>query len=92
MEEMERASRNLQCEASLVFVPPELADAHFLEGTGIRKTRPPILGVSAWQEAAAGIDPPRYYAVFQAAARRPCPTPDLTIPPPRALAPGVSRC
>ena len=53
MEEMERSSKNLQCEASLVFVPPELASEAFWKGLGYEKRAVHSLGVSAWQEAAA---------------------------------------
>ncbi len=53
VEEMERSSKNLQCEASLVFVPPELANETFWKGLGYEKRAPQSLGVTAWQEAAA---------------------------------------
>jgi dephospho-CoA kinase len=52
VEEMERSSRNLQCEASLVFVPPELANEPFWKSLGYEKRAPHALGVTAWQEAA----------------------------------------
>ena len=55
MEEMERSSKNLQCEASLVFVPPELASEAFWKGLGYEKRAVHSLGVSAWQEAAAEL-------------------------------------
>ncbi len=53
VEEMERASRDLQCEASLVFVPVDLArqDAVW-RGLGYEKRDPKSLSVLAWQEAA----------------------------------------
>lgn len=51
--EMERSSRDLQCEASLVFAPPELTR---LEGVwrklGYEPRKAETLGVQAWQEAA----------------------------------------
>ena len=53
IEEMERASRNLQCEASLVYVSSALAQANFWQGLGYEARSPQNLGVSAWQEAAA---------------------------------------
>jgi dephospho-CoA kinase len=51
--EMERASRDLQCEASLVFVSGDLA-AHLQlwQDLGYEQTNPQKLGVQAWQEAA----------------------------------------
>ena len=52
MEEMEQASRNLQCEASLVFVPAPLANEALWKGMGYEKRAPDSLSVSAWQEAA----------------------------------------
>jgi dephospho-CoA kinase len=52
IEEMERSSRNLQCEAALVFVPPAIADAPFWAKLGYETRVPQSLGVSAWQEAA----------------------------------------
>jgi dephospho-CoA kinase len=41
-----------QCEASLVFVPPELANEPFWKSLGYEKRAPHALGVTAWQEAA----------------------------------------
>jgi dephospho-CoA kinase len=52
IEEMERSSRNLQCEASLVFAVPTMADAIFWQKLGYEMRVPQSLGVSAWQEAA----------------------------------------
>jgi len=52
IEEMERSSRNLQCEASLIFAPPELASEALWKPLGYEKRTPQTLGVSAWQEAA----------------------------------------
>lgn len=52
VEEMERSSRNLQCEASLVFAPPALANEAFWKGLGYEKRTPLALSVTAWQEAA----------------------------------------
>jgi dephospho-CoA kinase len=52
-EEMERASRDLQCEASLVFVPTNLSGDHSLwDGLGYQQRTMQSLGVLAWQEAA----------------------------------------
>ena len=53
INEMEQASRDLQCEASLVFAPPELARQDGLWRTlGYEQRLPGRLGVIAWQEAA----------------------------------------
>lgn len=53
MREMELASRDLQCEASLLFVDPDLAGkADFWKGLGYERRAPETLGVLAWQEAA----------------------------------------
>ncbi|HVP22150.1 MAG TPA: dephospho-CoA kinase [Anaerolineaceae bacterium] len=51
--EMERASKDLQCEASLVFAPPELARYETIwRGLGYERRNPQSLSVLAWQEAA----------------------------------------
>lgn len=53
MSEVERASSELQCEASLLFLPPNLAA---LQGTwkqlGYEPRTPQSLGVQAWSDAA----------------------------------------
>ena len=51
--EMEKASRDLQCEASLIFVSPELANHENLwNQLGYERRAIESLGVVAWQEAA----------------------------------------
>jgi dephospho-CoA kinase len=51
--EMERASKDLQCEASLVFVPSNLAQLDALwKNLGYDRRTPQNLGVQAWKEAA----------------------------------------
>jgi dephospho-CoA kinase len=50
--EMERSSRDLQCEASLVFAPKYLSVDPVWKGLGYERRTPQSLGVSAWQEAA----------------------------------------
>jgi dephospho-CoA kinase len=51
--EVERASRELQCEASLLFLPPHLARAQDVwTGIGYEKRTIDSLGVRAWQDAA----------------------------------------
>jgi len=52
--EVERASSDLQCEVSLVFVRPELAKQDNLwRQMGYEQTAPQRLGVQAWKEAAS---------------------------------------
>jgi len=53
IQEMERSSKNLQCEASLVFAPTYLSDESFWKKLGYEKRTPSMLGVTAWQEAAS---------------------------------------
>ncbi len=53
IREMERASTDLQCEASLIFVPANLAKHDALwQSLGYEPRTPASLGVEAWQEAA----------------------------------------
>ncbi len=53
INEMERASKDLQCEASLIFAPPELAQHDSLwRSLGYERRSPQMLGILAWQEAA----------------------------------------
>jgi dephospho-CoA kinase len=53
INEMERASRDLQSEASLVFAPGEIAKLNGLwRSLGYEPREPKVLGVQAWQEAA----------------------------------------
>ncbi len=53
LEEMERASRDLQCEASLVFVEPGLVRHEGLwRGLGYVRSSPLALEAQAWQDAA----------------------------------------
>jgi dephospho-CoA kinase len=50
--EMERSSKDLQCEAALVFTPPDLAVDALWQGLGYERRTPQSLGVAVWQEAA----------------------------------------
>jgi dephospho-CoA kinase len=51
--EMERASRDLQCEASLIFAPPELARRESIwRSLGYERRAEQALTIQAWQEAA----------------------------------------
>ncbi len=53
LREVEQASRALQCEVSLLFIPPELAQQRSLwKALGYEQRTPMTLGVQAWQEAA----------------------------------------
>lgn len=53
INEMERASRDLQCEASLIFVPQRLSNqAGLWKSLGYEPRSPQSLEVQAWQEAA----------------------------------------
>jgi dephospho-CoA kinase len=53
VSEMERASKDLQCEASLVFAPPELARHEAIwRSLGYERRAGQALNILAWQEAA----------------------------------------
>jgi dephospho-CoA kinase len=53
VSEMERASKDLQCEASLVFAPPELARQEAIwRSLGYERRAGQALNILAWQEAA----------------------------------------
>lgn len=53
MSEVERVSRELQCEASLLFLPAEYANQESAFQTlGYQRRTIPSLGVRAWEEAA----------------------------------------
>jgi len=59
ISEMERASRDLQCEASLIFAPVELAKLDSVwKNLGYERRLPQNLGILAWQEAAIETMPP----------------------------------
>jgi dephospho-CoA kinase len=50
--EMERASKDLQCEASLVFTSSDLSVDTLWQGLGYERRIPQSLGAAVWQEAA----------------------------------------
>ena len=52
IDAMERYSRDLQCEASLVFAAPDLSVDSLWQGVGYERRTPQSLGVAVWQEAA----------------------------------------
>ena len=64
--EVERASQDLQCEASLFFLPPQLAghEPVWKELGYIRRT-PQTLGIQAWQDAAHESQPPNTILLFK---------------------------
>ena len=67
LEAVENASRELQSEAALVFVPPTLARdaARALAGQGFAPTAPEQLRVPAWLEAARESAPPGAAMLFK---------------------------
>jgi dephospho-CoA kinase len=63
---MERASKDLQCEASLLFIQPDLAQQEpVLRKLGYERRLPNSLGVQAWQEAAVDSMPPGTVLFFK---------------------------
>ncbi len=66
LAEVERASQDLQCEASLVFPFPALADLDSAwRSLGYEKRTPESLGVQAWQDAARESSPPGATLMFK---------------------------
>jgi len=66
ISEVERASHDLQCEASLVFPLPNLASHETSwKALGYEKRAPESLGVQAWQDAAAESKPPGSVLMFK---------------------------
>lgn len=66
MEEVERASKELQCEVSLLFLPEDLARQNTgLTGLGYQGRTVRSLGVRAWQEAAIESMPPGTVMLFK---------------------------
>ncbi|MEZ0395140.1 MAG: dephospho-CoA kinase [Anaerolineales bacterium] len=66
IKEVERASQDLQCEASLVFVPPQLAAQESIwKDLGYERRSPQTLGVQAWQDAALESQPPNTILLFK---------------------------
>ncbi len=66
VSEMERASKDLQCEASLIFVKPALAQQENLwKNLGYAARTPQSLGILAWQEAAQDSMPPGTVLLFK---------------------------
>ncbi len=66
LPEIEKASRDLQCEASLLFLPPALkAHKAVLEKLGYRQTTSDSLGIQAWEDAARESQPPGTVMFFK---------------------------
>ncbi len=66
VSEVEGASQDLQCEASLIFPLPDLADYESSwKALGYQKRTPESLGVQAWQDAAAESKPPGTVLMFK---------------------------
>jgi dephospho-CoA kinase len=64
--EVERASRDLQCEASLFFLPPqEVGQESIWQGLGYTRHTPQTLGVQAWRDAAIESQPPDTILLFK---------------------------
>jgi dephospho-CoA kinase len=52
ISEVESASNDLQSEAALIFVRPDLAEQSVWQQLGYEKREAPTLGIQAWQDAA----------------------------------------
>ena len=66
LSEMEKASKDLQCEASLLFVQPDLAaNGALWKKLGYEPRNPKALGVQAWEEAATESMTPGTVLLFK---------------------------
>ena len=66
VSEVERASQDLQCEASLLFLPPQLAAQEDVwKEMGYTRRIPQTLGVQAWQDAALESQPSNTILLFK---------------------------
>jgi len=64
--EVERASQDLQCEASLLFLQPQLATQEDVwREMGYTRRTPQTLGVQAWQDAALESQPSNTILLFK---------------------------
>jgi dephospho-CoA kinase len=64
--EVEHASQDLQCEASLFFLPPAMAAQEGVwNELGYARRAPGALGVQAWQDAALESQPPETILLFK---------------------------
>lgn len=66
MHEIEQASKELQCEVSLVFTPPEIASLQQVwQELGYESIRPDTLRFPAWREAAQDAMRPGLMVLFK---------------------------
>ncbi len=67
VQEIERGSQELQCEAALIFLSPEMLKPSLpiWQKMGYQVRRPEDLGVRAWQEAARQSQPPGTVMLFK---------------------------
>lgn len=66
IDEVERASADLQCEASLFFLPSQMAGQEAVWQTiGYSRKTPQSLSVQAWREAAQESQPPNTIMFFK---------------------------
>lgn len=66
LDEVERAAQELQCEISLLFLPPSLAKPEAVwQGPGYEPRAIQALGVRAWEEAAQESMPPGTVMLFK---------------------------
>jgi dephospho-CoA kinase len=63
--EMERASKDLQCEASLILTAPVLSLDSLWQSLGYERRNPQSLGVNVWQEAAKEMLKPGLVLYFK---------------------------
>ena len=64
--EVERASQDLQCEASLLFLSPQMARQESIwNELGYARRAPQTLGIQAWQDAALESQPPDTVMFFK---------------------------
>jgi len=64
--EVERASQDLQCEASLFFLPPQdIGQESIWQGLGYARRTMQTLGVQAWRDAAIESQPPNTILLFK---------------------------
>ena len=66
VSEVEGASQDLQCEASLFFLPQQMAGQENLwKDLGYTRRTPRDLGIRAWQDAAVESQPPNTILLFK---------------------------
>ena len=66
VSEVEHASQDLQCEASLFFLPPQdIGQESIWQGLGYARRTTQTLGVQAWRDAAIESQPPNTILLFK---------------------------